>query len=146
MKLLLFAWFLFVASAFFWLLAYKGVIDVGWVGAAAVVIACASVAFLAGLGARDRARTKRSALLSTVPTVALLAAAALAGYLSDRQAAEFRGEPLFLHFITLWPSWGESARAGDRACVADSLERHSWNRRRVPRRSTRFFAFEARFD
>jgi hypothetical protein len=105
-KLLLPAWFLFIASASFWLPGYKGNIELGVDGAAAATAAYACVAALAAVGVRGRVQSGRDAPLSALPAVALLAAAALAGYLLNKQRAEFRGEPIFLFFgVALWASW-----------------------------------------
>jgi hypothetical protein len=103
MRLLLFLWFLFIASAAFWLPGYKGdVSDEGGV----FVLAYALIAGLAAIGVRGRASSVRDALLSAVPVLALLAAAAVVGDLENEDSAQFRGEPLYLYFgVALWASW-----------------------------------------
>jgi hypothetical protein len=103
MRLLLLLWFLFIASAAFWLPAYGGDIsDEGGV----FVLAYALIAGLAAIGVRGRARSVRDALLSAVPTVALLAGAAVVGDLHNEHQAQFRGEPLYLYYgVALWASW-----------------------------------------
>jgi hypothetical protein len=103
---LLGAWFAFVTTSSLWLPGYKGTTGVG---ASEVATAAALYAFVAGLSAlaaRQRAQTHRSALLATGPVLALVVAAAAAGYLVNRDREELRGEPVFLYFgIALWASW-----------------------------------------
>jgi hypothetical protein len=106
LRLLLVAWLAFMASAMFWLPAYKGSVDLSVSELATATASFAFVAVLAGIGIRGRARSKRDALVSALPVLALLGAAAVTGYVQNRQAAEFRGEPIFLYFgVTLWGSW-----------------------------------------
>jgi hypothetical protein len=103
MNLPLFAWFLFMTSASFWLPAYEG--DLGG-GAASFVPLYALVAGGAAIGVRKRAQSARQALLSALPAAGLLAAAAVAGPLVNEEQAEYRGGPIFLFFgIALWASW-----------------------------------------
>jgi hypothetical protein len=103
MKLLLLLWFLFIASASFWLPAYGGTIDRE---SGIFVLVYALIAGLAAIGVRGRAKSVRNALLSALPTVALLAAAAVIGDMENEQSAQFRGEPLYLYFgVVLWASW-----------------------------------------
>ena len=103
LRLLLFLWFLFIASASFWLPAYGGTIDRE---SGIFVLVYALIAGLAAIGVRGCARSVRDALLSALPTVALLAAAAVAGDLNNEHNAQFRGEPLYLYFgVALWGSW-----------------------------------------
>jgi peptidoglycan/LPS O-acetylase OafA/YrhL len=101
--MLLFLWFLFIASASFWLPAYNG--DIGGEEPISVLI-YALVAGLAAIGVRGRARSVREALLSALPTVALLGIAAVTGYLLNNQGPDYRGEPIYLYFgVALWVSW-----------------------------------------
>jgi hypothetical protein len=103
MKLLVFLWLLLIASASFWLPAYKG--DIGGEEAAFVPV-YAGVAGLAAIGIRRREQSPREGLLSALPVLSLLGAAALAGSLLNEQGAEEGGEPIFLYFgIALWASW-----------------------------------------
>jgi hypothetical protein len=103
MRLLLLLWFLFIASASFWLPAYNG--DIGGEEATLVPV-YALVAGLAAIGIRGRAQSAREALVSALPAVALLGAAAVWGYLLNKQGAEERGEPIYLYFgVALWASW-----------------------------------------
>ena len=100
--LLLVAWFAFMASAHLWVPAYEG--DLG--GEDSFVPVYALIAFLAGAGVRERARSARAALLSTRPTIGLLAAAAVAGVLLKDAGAEYRGSPLYLYVgVALLVSW-----------------------------------------
>jgi hypothetical protein len=94
---------LFIATASFWLPAYRG--EIGGEGGVLVVI-YALITGLAAIGVRGHARSVRDALLSALPALALLAAAAVIGDLQNEQMAEFRGEPIFLYFgVALWASW-----------------------------------------
>jgi hypothetical protein len=103
--LLLLLWFLFIASASFWLPAYNG--DIGAQGRGPIsVLVYALVAGLAAIGIRGRAGPAREALLSALPAVALLGTAAVAGYLLNNQGPDYRGEPIYLYFgVALWASW-----------------------------------------
>jgi len=101
--LLFFLWFVFIASASFWLPAYNGDIDDG---DATFVLVYALIAGLAAIGVRGRARSVRDALLSALPVLALLAGAAVLGDLRNEQLAQFPGEPIYLYFgVALWASW-----------------------------------------
>ena len=101
-RLPLFLWFLFIASASFLLPAYKGTIDEPWI----FVPIYALIAGIAAIGVRGHARSVLSAVLSALPTVALLAAAVVIGDLENEHSAQFRGEPLYLYFgVAVWTSW-----------------------------------------
>jgi hypothetical protein len=50
-------------------------------------------AVLAAVGVRGRARSERHALVSALPALALVAAAALAGYLLNSRPGSFEGSP-----------------------------------------------------
>jgi hypothetical protein len=102
-KPLLFLWFLFIASASFWLPAYMGEID----GAEITFLPVyAAVAVLAAISVRGREQSPPKALLSALSTLALLGAAAGGGLLLNEQKANERGEPIFLYFgVALWASW-----------------------------------------
>jgi hypothetical protein len=103
MRLLLFTWFLFIASASFWLPAYNG--DIGGEEATLVPV-YALVAGLAAIGVRGRAQSAREALVSALPALALLGAAAVWGYLLNQRGADERGEPIYLYFgVAVWASW-----------------------------------------
>ncbi len=92
-----------MASASFWLPAYKG--DMGGEGPILLAV-FALIAGVAWIGVRGRAQSVRGALLSALPSFALLAAAAVIGDLENEQSAQFRGEPLYLYFgVALWASW-----------------------------------------
>ena len=103
MNRLLLIWFLFIASGTAWIPAYEG--DTG--GEQVVVVPIyALVAGVTAIGVRARTGSARDALLSAVPVLGLLGAAALAGHLRNDERAEFRGEPIYLYFgIALWVSW-----------------------------------------
>ena len=115
-------WFLFVASATFWLPAHEGGdIDRG-AETLFLVPVYAVIAAVAALGVRKREQSVRDALVSTLPILALLAGAAVLGVLSNDQRAEYRGGPLYLYFgVTLWVSWAVLMVAG--ALVS----RRKWN-------------------
>ena len=101
--LLLFLWFLFMATASFWLPAYKGTIDEAKL---VPVLVYALVAGLAAIAVRERAKSVRHALLSALPAFVVLAAAAMIGDLRNEHLAQFRGEPIYLYYgVTLWASW-----------------------------------------
>lgn len=96
-------WFLFIASASLLLPAYKG--SIGEEPLIFVPV-YALIAGLAAIGVRGRARSVLGALLSALPTIALLAAAAVVGDLENENSAQFRGEPLYLYFgVAVWTSW-----------------------------------------
>ncbi len=117
--LLLFLWFLFIASAVFWLPAYKGEIG-GERGAFVWVFA--GVAVLAAVSLRARERSRSAALVSALPALALLGAAAAGGLLLNEQGAKYRGQPLFLYFgIALWGSWAALV------LLAALVSRTKWN-------------------
>jgi hypothetical protein len=134
LRLLLFLlWFLFIASASFWLPAYNG--DIGD-GDATFVAVYALVAGAAAVGVRGRARSAGHALLSALPVLALLAAAAVGGNLRNDQQAQFPGEPIYLYFgVALWASWAalvlstalvsQTSGMGSGESVSDSLLRCS---------------------
>ena len=66
----------------------------------------ALVAGLAAIGVRGRSRSVGHALLSALPVLALLAAAAVMGDQRNEYLAQFRGDPLYLYFgVALWASW-----------------------------------------
>lgn len=101
--LLLFLWFLFIASAASWIPAYRG--DIG--GEEPIfVLVYAVVAGIAAIGVRGRAPTVREALLSALPAVGILGVAAVVGVLVNNQGPDFRGEQIFLYLaVALWGSW-----------------------------------------
>ena len=101
--LLLLLWFLFMASASFWLPAHEG--DLG--GEAPMFIPVyAVVAGLAAIGVRARAQSAREALVSALPVIALLGVTALSAYLTNEQSAGERGGPIYLYFgVAVWASW-----------------------------------------
>ena len=102
-RVLLGAWLLLNVAAAIWLPGYNGFV----VGAGGIFIPIyAVIAGLAAVFVRGHARSVRNALLSTLPTLALLAAAGIVGDQRNEEMAQFRGEPLFLYFgVTLWVSW-----------------------------------------
>ena len=102
-RLLLFIWLLFITLASLLLPAYNGGIGGGGV---IFVVVWLVIAGLALVGVRGRAQSVRNALLSTLPAIALLAAAAVIGDMRNEDLAQFRGAPLFLYFgVALWASW-----------------------------------------
>jgi hypothetical protein len=118
-KLLLCLWFLFIASASFWLPAYKG--DIGDDEATFVPV-YAGIAVLAAIGVRGREDSPREALLSARPVLILLGAAAIAGSLLNEQGADEPGSPLLLYFgVALWASWAVLVLS------AALLSRTKWN-------------------
>jgi hypothetical protein len=103
--LLVFVWFLFMATAVSWLPAYHGNIDRS--DRARVIALFVVIAVLGAIKlVRARAQTKQAALMSSLPAMAVLAAAAVGACVLNRLNVEFRGEPLFLFFgVALWASW-----------------------------------------
>jgi hypothetical protein len=101
--LLLLAWFLLIASASFWLPAYKG--DLGGEGPGLIPV-YAVLGALAAVGVREVCSSVREAVEEAIPAVAVLAVVAVAGLLQNLTHAEYRGGPLYLYFgIALWASW-----------------------------------------
>ena len=97
------AWFVFMATASAWLPAYNGNIDNGdrWrlIGVYLVIAVIAEVVV------RVRVRTRRDALLGSLPALAVLAASTVAGLVVGL-SADGRGSPLFLYFgVVLTASW-----------------------------------------
>jgi hypothetical protein len=71
-----------------------------------IVPVYAGIAVLAAVGVRGREDSPRQALLSALPVLVLLGAAAVAGLLLNVQGADEPGEPLLLYFgVALWASW-----------------------------------------
>jgi hypothetical protein len=102
-RVLLLIWLLFMVLASLLLPAYNG--GTGGGGVIFVVVWLA-VAGLALVGVRGRAQSARNALLSTLPAIALLAAAPVIGDMRNEDLAQFRGGPLFLYYgVALWASW-----------------------------------------
>ena len=104
--LLILAWFLFIAGASLWIPAYDGQIDRQEEPVYVYLVPYAGVAALAVLTVRERARSVRAALVTTLPMLTLLGLAALAGVAANAGRAEFRGGPLDLYLgIAVWTSW-----------------------------------------
>jgi hypothetical protein len=104
MRLLLLLWFLFIASASFWLPAYEGDIDRG--DATMFIPVYGVVAGLAAISIHERAQSTREALVSALPVVALLCTVAALGYLARESEEGERGGPLFLYYgIAVSASW-----------------------------------------
>jgi hypothetical protein len=102
--LLLLLWFLFIASASFWLPAHDG--DIDWQEMMWLVPVYAFIASLAAIGVRRRAQSMREALVSALPAVALLGAIAAWAYLVNQGGEDERGAPIYLYYgIALWSSW-----------------------------------------
>ena len=100
------AWFLFMTSTSFWLPGHRGETDVGIAAAATATALYAAVGLLAALGVTEHVQAGRHALVSSLPAVAVLAAAAAVGLILNWQRAGGRGEPIFLFFgVALWASW-----------------------------------------
>ena len=104
--LLLLVWFLFVASAMFWLPAYEGEGE-GISEDAPIFIPVFGVIFgLAAIGIRGRLASTGAALRSALPALVLLGAAAVWGVLQNESRAEFRGGPVYLYVgVAVWASW-----------------------------------------
>jgi hypothetical protein len=101
--LLLLLWFLFIASAPAWLPAYQGDIDRN---ETTFVPVYAVIAALAAITIRERARSPREALVSTLPAVGTIGAVAVCGLLLNEQGADLRGGTLYLYFgVAVWGSW-----------------------------------------
>ena len=105
MRLLFFLlWFLTISAAVFFLPAYDGG-DLGEEKKVLVPV-YAVIAGLAAIGVRGRAESAREALLSALPVLALLGAAAVWGYFENEDRAQYRGGPAYLYFgVALWASW-----------------------------------------
>jgi hypothetical protein len=103
--LLVCMWFLFMATTVSWLPAYHGNLDPS--DRSRLIVVLVVIAVLGAIKVvRARAQTKQDALMSSLPAIAVLAAAAVGAYVANRLNAEFRGEPLFLFFgVALWSSW-----------------------------------------
>jgi hypothetical protein len=68
-------------------------------------------------------RTRRDALVSSLPALGLLAAAALVAFVVDGLSADGRGSPLYRYFaVALWASWAVLV------LLTASLSRASWKR------------------
>ena len=120
MRLLLLLWFLFIASASFWLPAYEGDIDRG--DTSMFVAVYAVVAGLTAISVRERAQSTRDALVSALPVVILLCTVAAGGYLSKESGEGERGGPIFLYYgIALCASWTALVLA------AALVSRTKWN-------------------
>ena len=117
---LLLLWFLFIASASFWLPAYEG--DIDREDATMLVPVYAFLAGLAAIGVRERAHSSRDALVSTLPVVGLLCLIAASGYLLREPGAGERGGPIYLYYgIVLCASWAVLMLA------AALVSRTKWN-------------------
>jgi cation transport ATPase len=103
--LLVLAWVLVMAMATAWLPAYHGTVGASdrW----GVFVLFLVVAVLAAVKLlRSGAQTRKEALVSSVPAIALIAAVAVSAYAINARNADVRGEPLFLFLgIALWASW-----------------------------------------
>jgi hypothetical protein len=103
-QLIVIAWLAFMATTSAWVPAYKGELGPGDYSPAVgfyVVIAA-----LAAVGLRTKSLTERRALMSSLPALALVAAAAVAAYIRNSSQDGFGTQPLFLYFaIALWTSW-----------------------------------------
>jgi len=120
LKRAVFGWLLVIASACWWLPAYKG--ELGGDDMWALVIPYALVAVVAAVGVRQQAQTTRDVMLSALPALALLLAAVLVGLFANDQRASYRGEPIMLYFgVALWASWGTLILVTAGAC------RTKWN-------------------
>ena len=98
----LLGWFGFMASTPLWLPAYEG--DLGG-EADGLIPLYAVVGGLVAIGVRDRERSTRRALLSTLPVVGVLAMAVATGLLWNDDET-YRGGPLYLYYgIALLSSW-----------------------------------------
>jgi hypothetical protein len=101
---LLLLWFLFIASASFWLPAYQG--DIDREDTTMLVPVYAVLAGLAAIGIREQARSSREALVSALPVVGLLCVIAASGYLLKEPGKGERGAPIFLYYgVALCASW-----------------------------------------
>ncbi|MEX0675131.1 MAG: hypothetical protein WD067_10175 [Gaiellaceae bacterium] len=93
-----------MAAAVLWLPAYRGTLDVG--SRALLLVPVAAIALLTAVELHRGGTAGEKALAGTARALTLLAAAALAGYVTGRRTADLRGEPLFLYIgVTLWLSW-----------------------------------------
>jgi hypothetical protein len=99
------AWFLFIASSLLWTPAYNGDVDGG--DNAALLVPYAVVAVVGAIAVVGKSDSAPAALAASVPVLALLAGAAIAGAaVNDGNQGE-RGEPILLYYgVTLWGSWG----------------------------------------
>jgi hypothetical protein len=119
---LVLAWLLGMTMATAWLPAYHGTLGASdrW----RLFVLFLVVAVLAAVKLlRSDAQTGKEALVSCVPAMALLVAAAVSAYAVNARNADVRGEPRFLFLgIALWASW-----AGLVLSTA-LLSRARWNR------------------
>ena len=98
------AWFVFMATASAWLPAYNGTIE-RWAAGIRLIGVYLVIAAIAEIAVRARVPTRRGALLACLPSLALLAVAAVGVFVGDL-TADGRGSPLYLYFgIALWASW-----------------------------------------
>lgn len=101
-------WFCAITVASLALPGYQGTIST-----APLVPLYAVLAASVGLLVRGRADSLREAMLSAIPAVAVITAAAVAGLLRNQALADGRGEPLYLYVaIALWVSWTMLVIAG----------------------------------
>lgn len=97
-------WFIAIASACWWLPAYKG--RLGGEDMWALVVPYALLAVAVAMGLRHQVETTREAMLAALPALGLLLVALIVGVFTNDHRAAFRGEPLMLYFgVALWMSW-----------------------------------------
>jgi hypothetical protein len=98
------AWFVFIALSLLWTPTYRGNIDGS--DNAALLVPYAVVALVGAFAIVRQSDAVSEALTGTVPVLALLVTAAIAGVLVNDASRDERGEPILLYYgVTLWASW-----------------------------------------